>query len=74
MEVKHHLILKLSVFTYFLFFFKVPFILRERERKGVCKWGGAEREGERIPSRLHNVSTEPEDDVGLDLTNHEILT
>ena len=33
---------------------------------------GRERGRERIPSRLHTVSTEP--DVGLDLTNHEIMT
>ena len=32
--------------------------------------GGAEREGERIPSRLRAVSTEP--DTGLDPTNCEI--
>ena len=31
-----------------------------------------QREGERIPSRLHAVSAEP--DVGLHLTNHEIMT
>ena len=38
--------------------------------------GGAEREREgereRIPSRLHAVSTEP--DTGLDLTNPEVTT
>ena len=36
--------------------------------------GGAERERERerIPSRLSTVSTEP--DVGLEPTNHEIMT
>ena len=36
--------------------------------------GGTEREGERerIPSRLHTVSMEP--DAGLGLTNHEITT
>ena len=34
--------------------------------------GGAEREGERIPSRLHTVSAEPE--AGLELMNHEIMT
>ena len=36
--------------------------------------GGRSRERgkERIPSRLHTVSTEP--DVGLELTNHEIMT
>ena len=33
---------------------------------------GAEREGERIPSRLHAVSTEP--NVGLELMNYEIMT
>ena len=33
---------------------------------------GAEREGERIPSRLDAVSTEPEE--GLQLTNREIIT
>ena len=32
--------------------------------------GGAGRGGERIPSRLHTVSAEP--DVGLELTNREI--
>ena len=36
---------------------------RERER---------ERETERIPSRLHTVSAEP--NVGLDFTNCEIMT
>ena len=59
-------------------FFK--FILRERERerereraRARTSKGGAEREGEeRIPSRLHAVSTEP--DSGLSLTNHEIMT
>ena len=36
--------------------------------------GGAEseREGERIPSGLRHVSTEP--DTGLDPTDHEIVT
>ena len=34
--------------------------------------GGAERDGERIPSRLHAVSTEPS--VRLDPMNHEIMT
>ena len=34
---------------------------------------GAERQGERerIPSRFYTVSEEP--DVGLELTNHEIM-
>ena len=31
-----------------------------------------QREGERIPSRLHSVSAEP--DMGFDFTNHEIMT
>ena len=41
----------------------------------VCEWGkGQQGRGERegIPSRLPTVSTEP--DVGLDLTNCEIMT
>ena len=33
---------------------------------------GRERRGERIPSRFHAVSAEP--DVGLDPTIHEIMT
>ena len=36
------------------------------------KWGRAEREGERIPSRLRTISTGP--DAGLKLMNHEIMT
>ena len=48
------------------------FMLRERERDThththSTSGGGPEREEkERIPSRLHTVSTEP--DVGLELT------
>ena len=46
---------------------------REREREREHEWGkGAERERQRIPSRLRAVSTEP--DVGLELTNGEIMT
>ena len=47
---------------------------RERERERTqeqaheSEWGRAER----IPSRLHAVSTEPE--AGLKLTNHEFMT
>ena len=33
---------------------------------------GKEREREKIPSRLHTVSTEP--DLGLELMNYEIMT
>ena len=49
----------------------------EGERERVCMRAGEgqrerEREGERIPSRLCIVSTEP--DTGIDLTNREIMT
>ena len=59
--------------SHFLKNFKVYlFILRDRESDG----GRAEVEGEggreRIPSRLHIVSTEPH--VGLKPKNHEIMT
>ena len=56
---------------HFLRFLKVYlFILRGRTEQGR----GRERERgrERIPSRLCAVSTEA--DVGLDTTNHEIMT
>ena len=42
---------------------------RERERLSTSR-GGAERRRDRIPSRLHGISAEP--DVGLELTNNEI--
>ena len=46
--------------------------LRERDSMHMSK-GGAEKEGDRgSPSRLHTVSTQL--DVGLELTNHEIMT
>ena len=49
---------------------------RERERERQSVGGGrAEREGDtesEAASRLQAVSTEP--DVGLELTNHEIMT
>ena len=45
------------------------FILRERARVGE---GQKERERERIPSRLYAVSAKP--NVGLELTNREIMT
>ena len=44
---------------------------RERERERESR-GGAERERQRIPSRLCTISAEP--DVGLEVTNHEIMT
>ena len=45
--------------------------MRERERACMIR-GGAEREGERISSRLHSVSMEPE--AGLELTNYKLMT
>ena len=49
----------------FIFIFLVYF----RERVGE---GKGQREGDRILSRLHAVSAEP--DAGLELMNHEIMT
>ena len=55
----------------FLFMFlKLIFIYLERETKS--EWGGAEREGDSLPSSFHDVSAEL--DAGLKLTNHEIRT
>ena len=50
------------------------YIYFEREeRENVCPSGeGKEREGERIPGRLHTVSEEL--DTGLELMNCEIMT
>ena len=45
------------------------FILKEREQAGE---GERERRRDRIPGRLHTVSMDP--DVGLKLTNCEIMT
>ena len=53
----------------FCFCFKCLFILREREHRGGAE---REREAERIPTRLHAVSPEP--DAGLEPTNGEIMT
>ena len=45
----------------------------ERQRKYEAGRGRErEREGDRIPSRLHTVSAEP--NVGLEPTNREIIT
>ena len=59
---------------YFIFFiFKVYLFLRERERARVRNPGrGRESGRERIPSRLHLVSAEP--DSGLGLTNLDVET
>ena len=46
---------------------------REREREKVHTHTRLSRgRAERIPSRLHTVSTEP--NTGLELANHEIMT
>ena len=45
--------------------------MRERDRQRV-RAGEEQRERERIPSRLHAVSAEP--DAGLRLTNCEVMT
>ena len=54
-------------------FFKCLFIF-ERERETACARveGQRQRVRQRIPSRLHAVSTEP--DAGLEPMNHEIMT
>ena len=55
-------------------YFYLFIYLFEREREHEHAWAerGKERGRERIPSRLHTVRAEP--DVGLKLTNHEIIT
>ena len=55
--------------NYVFFFFLVYF---ERESARIRAQGRGRERGERIPSRLRVVSTEP--DTGLDLTNREIMT
>ena len=69
--------------TYFLknfssslknFFVSIYSFLRDRERQRVSG-GGAEREGDtesETAPRLRAISTEP--NMGLELTNHEIMT
>ena len=52
----------------FMFVYLFILIGRERERAGR----GRRRGRDRISSRLHAVSTEP--DAGLNLMNHEIMT
>ena len=55
------------------FFFNVClFIYFESKRVSEHELGKGQRKRERIPSRLHAVSTEP--DVGLNPTNREIMT
>ena len=52
-----------------LYFISLFFFFLEKEKESR---GGAERDGERIPSRLQALSSEP--DMGLDLMNREIMT
>ena len=53
--------------------FKFIYLFSEREREADrMSRGGTEREGKRIPSRLHTVNAEP--NVGLKLKNCEIMT
>ena len=47
------------------------YLFWERERQRASR-RGAVGGRDRIPSRLHAVSTEP--DAKLELTNHEIMT
>ena len=57
-------------FLMFMYYFERE---RERERESARKWGrGRERGRKRIPSRFCAVSTET--DLGLEPTNHEIMT
>ena len=62
--VRELIFYRLSI--YFIIYF-------ERERAWGNEWRrGRERDRERIPSKLHAVSTET--DTGLEPTNHEIMT
>ena len=45
---------------------------KDRETERENEQGRVRERGERIPSRLHTVSTEP--NAGLDLKNCEIMT
>ena len=57
----------ICLLSFFFFNFLSLFILRKRMRRVRAERGGRER----IPSRLHTVSTEP--NAGLELTNREIM-
>ena len=58
-----------SVSSFVVFFFLSLFIYFKKES---THGGGAEREGERIPSRLRTVGVQS--NVGLELRNLEITT
>ena len=70
-------ILGSQIFFFFLSLF-IPFetecalALRGGKERGGGRERGTESRAERIPSRLHAVSTKL--DVGLELMNHEIMT
>ena len=66
-------ILQISAsYLVWIWFYFLMFYFWETERQNMSR-GGAEREGDsRIQSRLWAVSTEP--NVGLELTNREIMT
>ena len=56
-----------------VYIFLNAYSLIVRERENVSERGAERERGrERIPSRLCAVSVDP--DVGLSLTNHEIMT
>ena len=59
----------LDYFNVAFFVVKVYLGERKRERERECT-GGKERETERISSRLHTVSVEP--NAGLEVMNREI--
>ena len=72
--MNHSMPLNLSpLMPYFIIIIIFKFIYFEREREQVLM-GGTERERkrDRIPSRLHTVSTDLE--LGLELMNQEIMT
>ena len=78
-RLSRHFAMERQAHFVFIYFYCLFYFERHREsmNKGVVerKRGGErerERERERIPSRLHIVSSEP--DMGLDLTNREIMT
>ena len=56
----------------FFFFFNFVYFETEGENMHAREEETRERKRERIPTRLCAVSAEP--NVGLDLTNHEIMT
>ena len=53
-------------------FLKKIFTYFEGEKERECKWERGRERRERIPTRLGTVSAEP--DMGLNHTNHEIMT